>query len=647
MKSTASICARDCYDTCSLVVTLNDSQRILSVRGDGKHPVTRGFTCPRGARDHERITTNRVQAPVIRRANRFQRVGWEEGLDVISHHLSDTLKTHGPEAVLYLDYAGNMGLLSNTFPRRLWNAIGATQTDWALCSNSGHQGLALHYGSSYGLRPTEIASMDLVIFWGFNAAVSSPHLWALAKKARTSKGTQLIVIDPRKTRTARSADLWIRPDPGTDVVLAYGVIAQLIRKGHVDLSFIEKWTHGFEQLKKATDEWSTGRVTQVTGVDGRLVEQLADAYGLLKPSATMIGIGLQKCGRGADQVRAASLIPACVGLHRGFFYGNSSAFTVDNSLVSGRSLTTRPPRIVSQVSLADLVEIGRFKFIYISCMNPAMTLPNLHAFRSGLARRDVFVAVHETHWTKTAQCADVVLPAPTHLEKEDLVIPWAHDYVRCSGRAAAPLTDSRSEFRVMRELARRLDLTESWLYENPWHAVEKALKDALESGGFRSLKAGKTMRLKSKPKNRYPTPSQKIEFVSSTAADRGVSPLPVPVVPNRDNRKFILLTSASPEYTSTQFQEVYGKIPATVTINIDDARRQGIQKGDVVTLASNLGKIQLTAIPSDTVPPGVLWSPRQSEGLNEEPLNGLMSSTPQKIGGGPRFNSTRVTITAS
>jgi anaerobic selenocysteine-containing dehydrogenase len=174
----------------------------------------------------------------------------------------------------------------------------------------------------------------------------------------------------------------------------------------------------------------------------------------------MIGIGLQKNERGADLVRAVSLLPALLGLHRGFFYSNAHGLSIDQDRISGRSLTEKAARMVRQVAVADLVDSGAFKFIYVSGMNPALTLPNQHAFREGLSKRGVFMAVHDSHWTKTAQYADVVLPAPTYLEKDDLVIPWSHRYLQYSHQVVASTADSRSEIWVMKEIAGRLGLKE-------------------------------------------------------------------------------------------------------------------------------------------------------------------------------------------
>jgi len=644
MKHILTVCPRDCYDTCTLSITLGKSGQIVSIKGDPDHPITQGFTCPRGAKDHERLYKNRVEAPYVRQGDDFKQIDWETALNIVSQKLAETLKEHGSEPVLSINYAGNTGLLTEVFPQRLWNALGATQTDHAICSKSGHKALALHYGESYGITPDELSQMDLIVFWGFNAAVSAPHIWKLARSSRKSRRTKIVVIDPVKTQTAEQADIWIQPRPGSDVALAYGVMNYLIQHDYVNPGFIEKWTIGFEHLRDEAKKWTPDRVERVTGVAWKSVEWLGEAYHTLKPSATMIGIGLQKNDQGADQVRAISFIPALPGLHRGFFYSNGALFSVNESLLLGEELSNNRSKIVKQVALADLIKQGMFRFLYVNCMNPAMTLPNQHAFREGISREDVFLVVHDTHWSQTMQYADVVLPAPTYLEKEDLVIPWSHPYVRYSPQIIYRLTDSRTEVRVMQELAKRLDLEEEWLYEDPWNAVATAFTDAIGDGNFEALKSGKMLRLKKKPQARYPTPSGKIEFFSSQALASGISPLPKQASIQIEEGKFFLLTSATPKYTSTQFQEVYGPIPAVATMNPQDARRLNITDGDLVFLKNDLGEVKMKVVISDTVPEGVIWSPRQSEGLTGEPQNCLMSSTPQDIGSGPKFNSTTVIV---
>ena len=615
------------------------------MKADPDHPITRGILCPRGAADGNRLLLNRIDGPHVRQGDKHIKTEWQKTLDLVAEKLAHTLQEYGPSAVLHLDYAGNVGMLARVFPKRLWNAIGATQTDGAVCSKSGHAALSLHYGASYGQQPDEIVTKKLIVFWGMNAAVSFPHLWHLARKARNESGARIVVVDPRKNRTAEGADLYLQIRPGTDVVLSYGLLHFLISKDTVEKAFINRWTDGYKQLKSTVSEWNMEKVCTVTGIDREDLSKLGSWYADLKPSITNIGIGLQKQNRGADQVRAVSFIPAVLGLHRGFFYGNGAGWNIDFDLVSGRALSGLKPVIVPQVEVADMIGKGRFKFIFISGMNPAVTLPDTQALKTGMERKDVFTVVQDGHWTNTTRLADVVLPVPMYLEKDDLIIPWTHRYINFSPKVAEAAVDCRNEIVIMQEMARRLKLTERCLFENPWPILDRALKNAFENGTIADLKAGKTLKLNTKPPNAYPTPSGRIEFASQNAINAGFEPMPAVRIDDQDDAyPFTLLASATRKFTHTQFQESYGRIPAVVEINPHDAGELSLQDGQTVMLESRLGGVQVSAQVTDRVPQKVLWCPRQFVDEIGRPQNNLMSSRPQQIGRGPRFNSTRVRL---
>jgi anaerobic selenocysteine-containing dehydrogenase len=641
-----TVCPRDCYDTCALEVTVSQSGNGISVKGDSRNPITRGFTCPRGISDLKRIHQNRIGRPFRRIHDAYVEKEWDPILNTVCDALRDVLCRYGPESVLYLDFAGNMGILSGIFPERLWNALGATRTDHSLCSASGHAGINLHYGSSHGVFPEDLLTRKLIIFWGFNAAVSSPHLWSLAVRARKLNGAKIIAVDPRKSLTAMHADLHINLYPESDIVLAYGLMNYLIGHDLIDIQFIEQWTNGFEQLKAESQDWALERVGHLTGVSSEMLIRFGKDLGSKSPSLFLIGLGLQKCDFGADKVRAVSLIPALLGNHRGFIYSNSSAFTLDSSIISGRAFSRIPQQVVSQVALSDDVKKGRFKFIFVNCMNPALTLPNQNDFREGISRNDVFLVVHDTHWTRTCEMADVVLPAASYLEKEDLVIPWCHPYIRLSQKALPEYQESKTEIWVMREISRKLNLTEPWLYEDPWKVIRLVLKDAVDETDIETLwTSEKMIRLKCRSEKYFPTPSGKIEFYSFMALNQGLDPLPRHS-PSSDYRGayFTLLTSAVSKFTNTQFQEVFGPIPAIVMMNPIDAEVLDVKENQVVMLVNPMARIMVKAVISDSVPSGVLWSPRQSEDIKGIPQNAMIRSLPQRIGGGPRFNSTHVKV---
>jgi len=188
MRRIKTVCPRDCYDTCFMEVLTDETNKPVKVVGDRDNPVTQGFLCPRGVMDIKRTySRERVLYPHKRVGNKahgeFEKVSWEEALD---------------DSILHLEYSGNMGLFTMYLPQRLFYALGASRTDYSICSKSGHEALALHYGLTYGVEPNELPEMKLIVYWGFNSAVSAPHIHALSLKAR-KKGGLTVAVDPRTT----------------------------------------------------------------------------------------------------------------------------------------------------------------------------------------------------------------------------------------------------------------------------------------------------------------------------------------------------------------------------------------------------------------------------------------------------------------
>lgn len=626
---------------------MDDYGKPVRVVGEKESPITQGFLCPRGIMDVKRTySSERVLYPYKRLNGKpegvFERILWDEALKILAEKITYVLDCFGPEEILLLYYCGNMGLFTLYLPQRLFYALGSSMTDLSICSESGHEALALHYGLSYGLDPEELPRMKLTVYWGFNAAVSAPHLYALSLKAKRNGGA-IAVIDPRKSETAWAADFWIQPKPGSDIALAYGVIKHLIDRGLIDKDFIQKYTYGFAELKSEVSKWSVSSIEEYTGLKWSQIAKLAELYASFKPNVTMIGIGIQKNIHGAEAVRIVSLIPALIGMHRGFYYTNSKGWNIDIPYLTGKKLTAKKIKVVSQVALGRLLEKGEFKIVYIYNMNPAETLPNQAAVRRGLSRKDLFVVVHDTHWTATAKHADLVLPAPTFLEKEDIVVSYSHRYIRKSSAIIQPLGESKNELWITSQLARILNLNDEWLYEDPWKAAQKALKDAFENGSIADLKNGRTLKLKFKPINEYQTPSGKIEFYALKAKEFDLPPLPQQPQLN-ENGEFILLNTATSKYTNSQFQDVYGPKPPLVLINPADAEAYTIKNDDLVELYNEFGSIKTRAKISDSLPRGTLWTPREGNDVDGKPKNLIITDKTQKLGGGPTFNSTKVKI---
>ena len=650
MKTIKTVCHRDCPDNCFMDVSV-DRGKIIATRGSTLNPVTRGFLCPRGIGDPQRVYSNkRVLHPHLKSEpggpEPFRRVPWDVALSLVADRIKATIDTHGRESLLLYDYAGNTGFLAWHFAKRLWSTLGATTTDYALCSRSGHTGIGLHYGLSYGLQLPDMAASTVILFWGNNAKVSASHIWAMARQARKDRGTILVSVDPRRSPTAKAADIWIQPRPGSDVALSYGIARYLLEKEAVDLGFIGKWSTGFPAYAETAMGWTPERVEQATGVPGQVVAQIGELLMAHRPAAFMIGLGLQKSMQGAESARAVALLPALLGLHRGFQYSNSKGHEIDWTTLNGSRFSRHRGKVVSQVGIGKRLAAGEFKFVYVFGSNPAMTLPDQAAVRRGLDREDVYVVVHDTHWSETAARADVVLPALTFLEKRDVCISDHHAYSRLSEQAIAPLGDSWHEIRVMQQFAKRLRLTDGWLYVDPWAALEKTLAHTYREGGVKHLLAGEVLEVKLRPNDAYQTPSGKIEF-AATASQGGSTPLPIQHPLPRAGSWLVLLNSSVANYTHSQFTDVFGPIPQVVWVHPEDAAHRSIEDNDVVAVFNELATVTLRAKVTDRVLPGTLWAPRPLTGLNGVPLNALVPGISQGIGGGPIFNSVKVKIKPS
>lgn len=643
MPTLYTTCARDCYDACRMKVETNNDGQIVSIKGDVQHPITKGFLCPRGNKEIEHLYKNRVDTNYIRQNQKFEKATFNETIDFVASKTQEIIDIYGAKSIVYVDFAGNEGLVQNVFARRLWNFLGVSFTDQALCTASGHFGIGLHYGETYGLMPNQIAEKKLIVFWGFNSAVSAMHIWKIATDARKSNKTKILVIDPIATTTAQNADFYYQINPGTDVLLAYSVMKIIVEKNKHDLSFIEQYTSGFEQLKEKLKEISLEYVSKVTGIEIRQIEELAEMIiDANKESVVMTGVSLQKRHLGYEQVRCITLIPALMGIHRGFFYSNSQGFNIDTEFIEGKHLNKSRSKI-QIVALAKEIDKGKVKMLIVNSMNPAASLPNTKEFLKSIEKNKPFVVVNETHWSETAQIADAVLAVPTFLEKEDVMLSWFHNYVGTSFCCTQRQTDSHTEVEIMQSLAKRLNINNQEIFADYHNVITKAFEKALDEPQ-KLFNSAETMQIKTKPQNVYQTQSHKIEFYSSKALNLGLNPLPEYIEQLKQNDEFVLITPALPKYTNSQFTEVYGAPEKYVIINSNDAKKLNLSEKDKVMVYNNLANLIFEVKITNDVKQGVVCIGRFAKDFNDKSVNCLISNDVQAFSNGPVFHSTLVKI---
>ncbi|KUH34664.1 dehydrogenase [Thermococcus celericrescens] len=590
-----SVCMRDCYDTCSMVSELRDGK--LRVRGNPEHPVTAGFLCPKGALLPRWFhAEDRLKRPLIRTGEKgsgnFRETSWEEAIELVAKKLRETIEEHGSESVLVYQYAGDRGVVNYAFPLRLFHYLNTSMLDYGICDRAGQEALRDVYGTAIGMDPEGLKNHRLVVYWGINAFWTNLHGFMLAKRY----GLETWTVDVVRTETAKRSDRFFQIRPDTDVLFALGVAKVIIDENLYDENFVRENVYGFEEFKNYVKTLSLDYVSEETGVGVEEIETFAREFAE-KRGVIHIGYGFQRSLAGGEAVRAIAILPALVGHRFGFIYDMK---TIDKSYAEGAFLRTKPAKRIPQMKLAEYIERGEIKFLYIYNSNPLASLPNQNRLRRALIENDVFVVTHDIFLTDTALYSDVVLPANAFFERLDIADSYYHRYVALNEPVARLHGKSNSE--VTRLLARALGIDNPRLYESDEEVIRKILE--LNGLSWEELKTKGFIKVPEKPRT-WETRSGKIEFYSQRAIERGLSPFP-------EYRKFEgqyplrLLTPTHRMTITSQYHNTYGMIDPNLYINPADAKERDIEDGDTVEVFNDNGSIRTEARLTEDVPQGVV-----------------------------------------
>ncbi len=338
MKVVHAVCSHDCPDSCGVLVTVDvGTGQAVKVQGDPAHPVTRGFLCGKVAKYLDRVySPDRLLHPMRRRAGApkgplargreaeaFERISWDEALGEIAARLAEITKIWGPESVLPYSYAGTIGQLGyGSMDRRFFHRLGASQLDRTICAAAGGAAYTSVYGVKLGTRPEDFARAGMVIAWGANVHGNNVHLWPFIEQARRA-GARLVVIDPYRTRTAALAEEHLVIRPGTDGLLALGMMHVIFRDGLEDGEYMAACTHGGAELRRHAlgAQHRPERVSAVTGIGVEVVERLAREYATCvrrtgRPAVIRLNYGIQRAENGGTAARAVCMLPLVTGAWR-------------------------------------------------------------------------------------------------------------------------------------------------------------------------------------------------------------------------------------------------------------------------------------------------------------------------------------------
>ncbi len=661
-------CPRDCYDACGIVVVRREG-RIVKVLGDPEHPVSRGALCGKCAiayngvwRDPEARLTTPLRRRGAKGAGRFEPIGWDEALDEIATRFKAIADDPGPQAILHAHYTGTCSLIAGKFPMRFFNRLGATEVDPdTVCNNAGHVALGYAIGASaLGFDPRTARDAACIVVWGANPSASAPHAH---KHWLRDAPAKVVVVDPIRHDTAAAADLHLQLRPGTDAALAFALVHVLARDGALDRDFIAAHVAGWDEIEATvadcTPAWGEAR----TGVPAADIERAAALYAA-GPALLWLGQGLQRQPMGGNAMRACALLPAVTGNFgrpgTGLYYLNGGARRgIDGDYLAGSALARgTPPPPVSHMALAARLEDAAASRAFVCWnMNVAASGPDQARLRRALAREDLFTVVVELFQTDTADLADIVLPAASFLEFDDLVSSYFHLTIAAQVGAEPPPGAALPNQEIFRRLARAMGFDDPALFEPDEAIIARVLEDVGFSGGFAELARRGTAPIAPEPviqfpDLRFPTPSGRIEIASPAAEAAGHPRLPLPhadAPPGGDRLR--LLSPASRWLLNGSYAndpKIAAKLgPACVALNPEDARARGLAAGMRARLVNETGSLELAVEIDETLPRGVAlahkgrWARLEPGGAN---VNALYDGAPADMGESTAVHGVEVAV---
>ncbi len=518
-------CCHDCGGRCVLRTHVKNGKIIRIETDNGDEPQLRA--CARGRAYRQRIySPERLKYPLRRVGERgegkFERISWDEALEIISSKLIEIKEKYGNSAILLVPGGGNQGMIHGIVPIVLMlHQIGGYTRMWGAPS---YEGVIFASMATYGTMMTGNAREDLlnsklIIMWGWNPAntIWDPETNLILAKAR-EKGIKIYAIDPIFTDSAAIlADEWIPIRPGTDTALLIAIAYEIITQNLQDQSFIETYSVGFEKYKDyvlgiednqpKTPEWAE----EITSVPANMIRKLAQEYATSKPAALIAGWGPARTAFGEQYSRAANVLCAItgnIGINGGYASGFMRAYYSRERIVPGekkkrdtsnKEQKPKKPRLKdnpidfgappredalykliggtnpanTRIHYNDYYEAilqgkkggypADIKMAYIAGTNRLNQFSNVNKGVKAFKSLD-FIVIHEQFMTPTAKFADVILPVNTFMERNDVAVPWlGSPYYIYLNKAIDSLYESKSDLEICRELLKRMGINSSLL----------------------------------------------------------------------------------------------------------------------------------------------------------------------------------------
>jgi anaerobic selenocysteine-containing dehydrogenase len=681
-----SACPHDCPSTCALEVELVDEHTIGRVYGSKDNDYTAGVICAKVARYAEREHhAERLLHPLQRVGEKgggeFRRISWDYALDLVAEKFLQAEQRYGAESVWPYYYAGTMGLVMRDGINRLRHAKKYSGFHSTICVNPAYAGFAAGVGRIAGVDPREMAKSDLVVIWGTNAVNTQVNVMTHAMRARKMRGAKIAAVDIYMNGTMAQADLPVLVKPGTDGALACAVMHCLFRDGKADWDYLEKYTDAPRELEAHLRGRDPQWASAITGAPVETIEEFAKLIGEHKRAYFRLGYGFSRSRNGAANMHAASCIAAVTGAWQleggGAFHINADIYGLDKTIIEGLDVWDRSVRMLDQSRIGAILTGDREALqgggpvmaTIIQNTNPLSVAPDQNKVKQGFARDDLFTCVHEQFMTETAKLADVVLPATTFLEHDDIYRGGGHQYIILGPKLVEPPGECRNNHEVIAALANRVGADHRGFSMSPRELIDQMLRVS-KRGTLAEIERDRWIDCqppfrKAHYLDGFPWPDGKFRFkpdwenVPFRSPYKSGPVAQMPPLPDHwtsieqadEAHPFRLATSPARGFLNSTFSETPTSITQekrpTVMIHPQDAAAHGISDGDYVVVGNTRGEVQLHAKFFDGVRRGVLiaesiWpNSAYADGCGINTLTGADSIAPY---GGAAFHDNKVWI---
>lgn len=643
-----------CY-MCSHNCEIQVSTRVLD--GSNEKTVTEVALpdCVRGsAMIEHRESDVRLLDPEIRNENgNWVKASWKESVSKIASEISRVRDKHGPDSVAFM-----IGYTKEPRPylQRLSYLFGSPHyiTESSCCFGATRVASALTYGDDYGYfyQTSRMYQPETKCRMVWSNDTENSQL-PLKKHFFFKNDIPKIVVDPRLTSLAKTADIHLRLRPGTDGALALGLAHVILKEGLEDREFLNNWCHGVTDYEEYVKQYTPERTAEITGIDKDLIIKAAKLYGKNKPAQISLSPQATVHHSNACQNHRAIILLAALtgnidvkGGHRKPGGAKEKDITLHDDLLPNLSDPIGKERFPifidkyhegQSMLLSDYIESGKIKAI-VSIGANIMMYPDYGRLRKQMEKLEFF-SVCDFYDTPTREFADVSLPAATHLERESLIV--GGDKVRYRPNVIEPRGNARPDANIIFALAEELGLKEQFWNGDVKESFEERLEgtgynlaDLPEKGKYAPYDVGPDVERKYETGG-FMTPTGKVEFKSVTLEEHGYDGLPTYKEPYWSpvstpdiaaEYPYILTTGGrSKNYQHSQGRklEMLRAIEPypVMQINPEDAAKLNVKDDDWLRVTSPRGEIEIRALVSDLMMPGVVHAPH---GWEEAAVNYLI-----------------------